>query len=71
MSRVNAREISTYSPSLSTAEFALQLKMQSQTLRKHHALNGAYYGVRPFKMPNGKLRWPADALEQLMKGGAA
>ncbi|WP_211468465.1 DNA-binding protein [Collimonas silvisoli] len=53
---------------LTTEELAAVLAMCSQTLRKRLSQTGSYYGVRPIKLPNGKLRWPADSFDQLLIG---
>ncbi|WP_079433691.1 hypothetical protein [Zoogloea sp. LCSB751] len=44
---------------LSTAEFAALQSAKRQTIHKHHSQKGSYYGVRPQKLPSGKLLWPA------------
>jgi hypothetical protein len=54
---------------LTTEELAVQLAMQPQSIRKHLNQRGTYYGLQPVKLPNGKLRWPADSVEQLANGG--
>ncbi|WP_321839701.1 DNA-binding protein [Paraburkholderia bannensis] len=51
---------------LSTDELAAQLGLRPQSLRKRYCQTGAYFGVRPVKMANGRLAWPADSREQLM-----
>tara|TARA_Y100001972_G_scaffold121807_1_gene166386 strand:+ start:840 stop:1094 length:255 start_codon:yes stop_codon:yes gene_type:complete len=62
----------TTSPSTSlelgytTAELAHLLRLDPGTLRKSHSQKGSYYGVRPEKIPNGQLRWPLDAVAQLL-----
>lgn len=53
---------------LSTEALAAQLQIKPQTLRAALCRNGHYYGVRPIKMPNRMLRWPADAVARLMEG---
>lgn len=50
---------------LSTEALAAQLRIKPQTLRAALCRNGHYYGIRPVKMPNRLLLWPADALERL------
>lgn len=50
----------------STNELADELRLQPQSLRKRYSQQGSYFGVRPEKLPNGRLRWPADALTQLV-----
>jgi hypothetical protein len=50
---------------LSTEEFAEQLTIRPQSIRKRYCQTGGYFGVRPVKMPNGRLMWPADAIQKL------
>jgi len=56
---------------LTTDELAALLSIRPQSIRKRYCQTGAYFSLRPLKMPNGRLMWPADALEQLMGGGEA
>ena len=51
---------------LSTDEFAEQHLVLPQTVRKQYAATGSYFGVRPIKLPNRRLLWPANAVEQLI-----
>lgn len=55
-------------PLISTDELAALLALRPQSIRKRYCLTGAYFSVRPVKLPNGRLLWPADALEQLQNG---
>jgi hypothetical protein len=55
---------------LTTEELATKLAMSPQSLRKRFSQTGEYFGVRPIKMPNGRLFWPVDAVEQLSNGCA-
>jgi hypothetical protein len=43
---------------------------QPQTLRAGYCRNGHWCGIRPAKLPNGRLLWPADAIERLTAGDA-
>ncbi|WP_019139872.1 hypothetical protein [Noviherbaspirillum massiliense] len=54
---------------LTTEELAHFLSLKSQSIRKRYSLTGSYHGVRPIKLPNRRLLWPADSLEQLAKEG--
>lgn len=56
---------------LSTEALAAQLRIKPQTLRAALCRNGHYYGIRPVKMPNRLLLWPADAVNSLLSGEAA
>ena len=52
----------SYTPTgVTTHELAKSLKMQAQSIRKRLSLTGSYFGVRPVKLPNGRLRWPCNA----------
>lgn len=44
---------------LRTAEFAALNSAKTQTIHKHYCQKGSYYGVRPQKLPSGRLLWPA------------
>lgn len=50
---------------LSTEEFASKLLLRAQSIRKRYSQTGAYFNVRPLKLPNGRLMWPADSIKQL------
>jgi hypothetical protein len=50
---------------LTTKEIANQYRAQEQTVRKQHAATGAYCGIRPLKLPNGRLLWPEGSVEHL------
>lgn len=54
----------------STNEFAAELRLKPQSLRKRYSQQGSYFGVHPEKLPNGRLRWPMDALDQLIARNA-
>ncbi len=53
---------------LTTEEIAAQLGMKPQQLRKHYSQTGSHFRLRPVKLPNRRLRWPANAFEQLING---
>ncbi|MCY1286331.1 hypothetical protein D9M68_297920 [compost metagenome] len=50
----------------STDELAAEIKVRSQSIRKRYCQTGSYWGLRPVKLPSGRLLWPADSIEQLM-----
>lgn len=56
---------------LDTAEAADRLRIRPQTLRRALCLQGHYFGLRPTKMPNGRLLWDAADLDRLTAGGVA
>lgn len=53
---------------LDTSEAAAELRIRPQTLRRALCVNGHYYGIRPAKLPNGRLLWNAADLEKLIAG---
>lgn len=50
---------------ITTDELAALLSIRPQSIRKRYCQTGAYFSLRPVKLPNGRLMWPADSLEQL------
>jgi hypothetical protein len=55
---------------LSTHEFAALGGFRPQTARKAYSAMGVYLGVRPTKLPNGRLRWPKAQVQALYRGGS-
>lgn len=53
---------------LTTKELAKRLHLQAETLHRSHSQTGAYFGIRPTKLPNGRLSWPRNAVERFMAG---
>ena len=53
-----------------TTEFAPLLGVKTQTVHKGYCLNGHYLGIRPIKLPNGRLLWPKADVQALLAGGA-
>ena len=52
-----------------TPELARHIGVTAEGLRVHLCRRGSYFGVRPERMPNGRLLWPADSLERLKETG--
>lgn len=50
---------------ITTEQLAQQLHLKPQSLRAALSRDGAYFGLVPRKLPNGRLLWPDDALEKL------
>ena len=63
-------QTSSITPMLTTTQFARALTLEPQSIRKRLSQTGSYFGIRPSKLPNGKLRWPSDGVELLLKGAA-
>lgn len=43
---------------ISTAEFAQTRLVKPETVHRRLSQTGSYFGVRPIKLPNGRLAWP-------------
>lgn len=43
---------------LSTEELCQKLKVKPGTARRALCANGHYMGIKPIKLPNGRLLWP-------------
>ena len=56
---------------LDTTEAADVLRVRPQTLRHSLCLKGHYMGLRPVKLPNGRLLWEAAAVAALASGDAS
>jgi hypothetical protein len=50
-----------------TKVLAAQIGVTDAAIRRRLADTGSYYGLVPDKLPNGRLLWPDDALDQLRK----
>lgn len=44
----------------STEEFASSHLVLPQTVRKQYSQKGSYFGIKPVKLPNGRLAWPPE-----------
>lgn len=59
---------------ISTEELAIQAITTPGTIRVRLCKTGSYFGIRPKKLPNGRLLWPSDSINQLIEkagnGGA-
>lgn len=49
---------------IGTKTFAGKNLVKPQTVRKGYSVNGAYMGVVPTKLANGRLLWPAVVVTQ-------
>ena len=56
---------------LSTEEAAARLRVASQTPRASLCRMGHWLGMRPIKLPNGRLLWDAAEGERLASGEVA
>lgn len=54
---------------IDTKELAKILLCNPNTPRRSLCINGHYLGLRPTKLPNGRLLWDRDEVERLVSGG--
>jgi hypothetical protein len=55
---------------ISTKEFASLFRVDSQTIRRGYCVNGHYMGLKPVKLPNGRLLWPENEAHKLINPNA-
>lgn len=51
-----------------TEQLANALGIKASSIRTRFCKTGSYFGLKPRKLPNGRLLWPSDSVEQLLKG---
>lgn len=50
---------------LTTEALAAQFFVKPGSIRSAYCRDGHYFGLRPTKLPNGRLLWPADAVSRI------
>jgi len=55
---------------ITTEDLANSLGGKPGSIRVRLCETGSYYGIKPHKLPNGRLLWPADSVQQLIEKGA-
>lgn len=55
---------------ITTGQLASGLGLADQSVRKRLSQTGSYFGIKPVRLPNGRLLWPPDSFERLIDGGA-
>jgi len=53
---------------ISTEQYAAKIKVRPHTVRRGYCVNGHYLGIKPIKLPNNRLLWPADEVEDILRG---
>jgi len=51
-----------------TEQLASSIGVKASSIRTRLCKTGSYFGLKPQKLPNGRLLWPSDSVEQLLKG---
>lgn len=53
---------------MTTNELANKIGIKPNSIQHRLCTSGSYFGLRPKKLPNGRLLWPVDSLERLTQG---
>lgn len=53
---------------MNTNQLAAALNIKAKSIHRRYSETGAYYCLRPIKLPNRQLLWPADSIAQLSGG---
>ena len=61
-------ETQTQKYDLSAEQFAALNQVKPQSVRSRLCRTGSYFGIRPIKLANGRLAWPA--VQVTRQGGA-
>jgi hypothetical protein len=54
---------------ITTAQLAENCLVNPNSIRVALCRTGSYFGIRPEKLPNGRLAWPADWKEKMRPSG--
>ena len=57
-------------PGVPTEEIAAFNHSKPPSIREHLSRRGHYYGLRPRRLPNGRLTWPPNYRDRLREYGA-
>jgi hypothetical protein len=52
---------------ITTEQLSRLLHLKPQSLRAALCRHGHYFGLRPRRLPNGRLIWPDDSIDQLTR----
>lgn len=58
-------DINEYRDGISTKKLAEIALTTPGNVRVRLCETGSFYGIKPLKLPSGRLLWPADALNRL------
>lgn len=55
---------------INTEDLAKTLGVNPNTVRRGYCIQGHYMGIKPKKMPNRRLLWPVDKVQELINKGS-
>jgi len=53
---------------ITTREFAKAMGVQTTSIHRALCMAGHYMGVKPVKLPNGRLLWPGERIAEILNG---
>lgn len=53
---------------LSTEQLAELVHSKPNSIRTRLCKTGSYYGIKPTKLPSGRLLWPNDTIQAFLNG---
>ncbi|EKT4489924.1 helix-turn-helix domain-containing protein [Shewanella algae] len=56
---------------LTTEQFAEALHGKPSTIRTRLCKTGSFYGIKPIKLPSGRLLWPVADVQAFLSGRGA
>lgn len=51
---------------MTTNELARAIGNQGPSIHRRYCMTGSYFGLKPIKLPNGRLLWPDDSVRRLI-----
>lgn len=54
--------------SITTEQLALASCCKANTVRTRLCKTGSFYGIKPVKLPSGRLLWPAQEVQAFLTG---
>jgi len=67
--RPHPAELGRATPAVTTETLAHAIGVKPNSIRVRLCRTGSYFGLRPIKMPNGRLVWPGDSFGFLAAQG--
>lgn len=55
-------------PNLTTDQLGEAVRYNPNSIRSRLCKTGSFYGIKPIKLPSGRLLWPADEVQALLTG---
>jgi len=68
MKEVKTTKVQPHMEKVSTRGLADIFHCQPDTIRRGLCVNGHYMGIKPIKLPNGRLIWPTAPAYKMLEG---